>query len=88
MGETHREALVGLGTTAVLVAVLWIKVARTLKEEEVRMKRSMAACHLLVIVSFIVAACGGTPAPTGPTKITWWHAMGGTNGDAINNLTG
>ena len=29
----------------------------------------------------------GTPAPTGPTKIVWWHAMSGSNGEAINKLT-
>jgi len=51
------------------------------------MRRSMAVLSLLVIVSILVASCGGTPAPTGPTKIVWWHAMGGTNGEAINSLT-
>jgi sn-glycerol 3-phosphate transport system substrate-binding protein len=51
------------------------------------MKRNMAMLSLLVILSFVLAACGGTPAPTGPTKITWWHAMSGTNGTAIDNLT-
>ena len=25
-------------------------------------------------------------APAGATRIEWWHAMGGTNGDAINAI--
>ena len=51
------------------------------------MKRRMVVMTLLVIAAFVISSCGGTPAPTGPTKFTWWHAMGGTNGDAINQLT-
>jgi hypothetical protein len=34
------------------------------------MKRSMAIVSLLVILSTVLVSCGGTPAPTGPTKIT------------------
>ena len=52
------------------------------------MKRSL---YLLVIVSLVTSlvatACGGTPAPTGPTKLAFWHAMGGTNGEGINAMT-
>ena len=51
------------------------------------MKRSMVVVTLLVVISILLTSCGGTPAPTGPVKITWWHAMGGTNGEAINQLT-
>ena len=51
------------------------------------MKRSMVVVTLLVVMSILLTSCGGTPAPTGPVKITWWHAMGGTNGTAIDTLT-
>ena len=51
------------------------------------MKRSMVVVTLLVVISILLTSCGGTPAPTGPVKITWWHAMGGTNGTAIDTLT-
>jgi sn-glycerol 3-phosphate transport system substrate-binding protein len=51
------------------------------------MKRSMAVLSLLLVISFLMSSCGGTPAPTGPVKISWWHSMGGTNGEAINTLT-
>jgi sn-glycerol 3-phosphate transport system substrate-binding protein len=51
------------------------------------MKRSMVVVTLLVVMSILLTSCGGTPAPTGPVKITWWHAMGGTNGAAIDTLT-
>lgn len=52
------------------------------------MKRTI---YLLVVISLITSllatACGGTPTPSGPTKIAFWHAMGGTNGEAINTMT-
>jgi sn-glycerol 3-phosphate transport system substrate-binding protein len=52
------------------------------------MKRTM---YLLVIVSLVTSlvatACGGTPTPSGPTKLAFWHAMGGSNGEAINTMT-
>jgi len=52
------------------------------------MKRTL---YLLVIVTMLTSllgtACGGTPAPTGPVKIAFWHSMGGTNGEAINTMT-
>lgn len=86
-------------------------------------RRLPALVSILVIVSFVLAACGAAPtatpvppaatatkapaaAPTtapaapaatavpptvvvkaGQTKITWWHAMGGSNGEAIAKLT-
>jgi sn-glycerol 3-phosphate transport system substrate-binding protein len=52
------------------------------------MKRTV---YLLLVVSLVTSlvatACGGTPTPTGPTTIAFWHAMGGTNGEAINTMT-
>ena len=52
------------------------------------MKRTL---YLLVIFSLVTSmvatACGGTPTPTGPTKLAFWHAMGGTNGTAIDAMT-
>jgi sn-glycerol 3-phosphate transport system substrate-binding protein len=52
------------------------------------MKRTV---YLLVVVtlvtSLLATACGGTPTPTGPTKIAFWHSMGGSNGEAINAMT-
>jgi sn-glycerol 3-phosphate transport system substrate-binding protein len=52
------------------------------------MKRTL---YLLVVVTMIASllgtACGGTPAPTGPVKIAFWHSMGGSNGEAINAMT-
>jgi sn-glycerol 3-phosphate transport system substrate-binding protein len=57
--------------------------------------RRFAATALAFIVA--AAACGGAgPADTSAqapakdikpaAKITWWHAMGGTNGEAINRI--
>jgi sn-glycerol 3-phosphate transport system substrate-binding protein len=52
------------------------------------MKRTL---YLLVVVTMLTSllgtACGGTPAPTGPAKIAFWHSMGGSNGEAINTMT-
>jgi len=50
------------------------------------MKRKML--FVMVVLSLIVSACA-TPAPvveptaSGPSKFAFWHAMGGTNGEAV-----
>lgn len=52
------------------------------------MKRlGLALCAILVMV-VVVSACAPSapPTPTGPTKFAFWHAMGGTNGDAVNEM--
>lgn len=48
------------------------------------------AVSLLVVatlmLSLVLAACGGTPAPTGPVKITYWRAISGAAGEAQEEL--
>ena len=57
---------------------------------------------LALIISFVAAACGGAPGGGGASSdqsalapgkdvkpaatITWWHAMSGVNGDALNKI--
>ena len=57
---------------------------------------------LALIISFVAAACGGSPGGGGASSdqsalapgkdvkpaatITWWHAMSGVNGDALNKI--
>jgi sn-glycerol 3-phosphate transport system substrate-binding protein len=57
---------------------------------------------LALIISFVAAACGGAPGSGGASSdqsalapgkdvkpaatITWWHAMSGVNGDALNKI--
>jgi sn-glycerol 3-phosphate transport system substrate-binding protein len=57
---------------------------------------------LALIISFVAAACGGAPSGGGASSdqsalapgkdvkpaatITWWHAMSGVNGDALNKI--
>jgi len=53
------------------------------------MKRTLLVISLVLAAVLIVSACApaATPTPTGPVKISFWHAMGGTNGDAVNEMT-
>ena len=52
------------------------------------MKRSL---FLLVVLALLVSACAA-PAPaaeptaSGPVKFAFWHAMGGTNGEAVKEM--
>jgi len=51
------------------------------------MKQCRVILAALTIVSLLLAACGGTPTPTGGARFVWWHTMTGSAGDAINQLT-
>jgi sn-glycerol 3-phosphate transport system substrate-binding protein len=52
------------------------------------MKRTLfvVLCSLAVVLALSACAPSATPTPTGPVKFTFWHAMGGTNGDAVNEI--
>ncbi|MBI1801643.1 MAG: ABC transporter substrate-binding protein [Chloroflexi bacterium] len=60
------------------------------------MKRMMLAAVALLALSLALGACGPSGAPAAatsapaatatPAKFAFWHAMGGTNGDAVNEM--
>lgn len=52
------------------------------------MKRFLLVVAALLAMVLVVAACApaATPTPTGPVKFSFWHAMGGSNGEAINEM--
>ncbi|MBI3734860.1 MAG: ABC transporter substrate-binding protein [Chloroflexi bacterium] len=59
-------------------------------------KRMMLAAVALLALSLALGACGPSGAPAAatsapaatatPAKFAFWHAMGGTNGDAVNEM--
>ncbi len=53
------------------------------------MKRLIFILSATLVLMFVVSACAPSapPAPTGPVKFAFWHSMGGTNGDAVNEMT-
>lgn len=53
------------------------------------MKRTTLIITMLTIVALVAIACGPSapPTPSGPVKFSFWHSMGGTNGDAVNEMT-
>lgn len=52
------------------------------------MKRLLLVLSAIVVLSLVIGACApaAPPAPTGPAKFAFWHSMGGTNGDAVNEM--
>lgn len=51
------------------------------------MKRLVLTLGAILALALLIGACSTAPAaPTGPTKFAFWHAMGGTNGDAVNEM--
>ncbi len=53
---------------------------------------------LTILILVLAVACGGGGSPTAqsssdpspsslPVEVTWWHGMGGTNGDAVKALS-
>jgi sn-glycerol 3-phosphate transport system substrate-binding protein len=52
------------------------------------MKRTLIVVLGLVAIVLVIAACApaATPTPTGPVKFAFWHAMSGTNGEAIAEM--
>ena len=52
------------------------------------MKRTLLVVLFVLAAVLIVSACtpAATPTPTGPTKFAFWHAMSGTNGEAIGEM--
>jgi sn-glycerol 3-phosphate transport system substrate-binding protein len=52
------------------------------------MKRTLLVVLFVLAAVLIVSACApsATPTPTGPVKFSFWHAMSGTNGDAVTEM--
>ncbi|MBI3915136.1 MAG: ABC transporter substrate-binding protein [Chloroflexi bacterium] len=52
------------------------------------MKRTTLLIIALAALALVALACApaATPTPAGPVKFAFWHSMGGTNGDAVNEM--